>query len=611
MSQNDQVLIKQMEFTRTDFTALRAYVQGIPTTKIAQLYYAEDAPQVAGGLDKFLTGMRHELIERSIVAKPALAEGLKHFRDSRGTVKLLSLLIELSNAAPAKPRPEQPIAQWFRPRLARALVSQGIKNLGELLHLIQMRGHRWWRPIPRLGALKAQSIIKFLQNHEDTLGPVSPDALTAPPDVPGQAVLSLEGGVLPLERISALPAAFDGTRGINRVPSFCLINARHDLEAINSYLDLFRGNPSTFRAYRKELERFLAWCIKYAIKPFSSVMVEDCLSYMRFLEAPEPLFCGKKSPRSSPNWRPFGLEPLSVESQSYAVNVITAAFSWLVDMRYLSGNPWKGVKPPSPATPENPIQIEKALPGTLWEKLVTQIDALLDSAFPPPLSRRGQDLSSQFRIARAAMLLMGDSGLRRAEVASATRDNLRPSAIAMGSWELQVLGKRKKWRTVPVSLDTLTALRAHWHDRGENFDESALPSPLLAPLVIPDTPQAAARRRVGSPSSTLAYPPPPPLPYSANALARVVVTALKRIKNHPGFTDEEKRFLEQTSAHSFRHTFGTQSVADGMPIDVAQRIMGHASPATTAIYIQAEKRRMIEQAAKYYENKGKRKNLEI
>ena len=48
---------------------------------------------------------------------------------------------------------------------------------------------------------------------------------------------------------------------------------------------------------------------------------------------------------------------------------------------------------------------------------------------------------------------------------------------------------------------------------------------------------------------------------------------------------------------AFRHTFGTQSVADDVPVDVVQKLLGHASLQTTTIYVQAEKQRVIEEIA--------------
>ena len=56
------------------------------------------------------------------------------------------------------------------------------------------------------------------------------------------------------------------------------------------------------------------------------------------------------------------------------------------------------------------MQIERALPATLWEKL---IDVLRQQSM--------EVHRIQERIALAAILLMGDSGLRRSEAASACR----------------------------------------------------------------------------------------------------------------------------------------------------------------------------------------------
>lgn len=586
MVQSDKVPIKQAAYTRTDFVALRAHIQGIPVAKIAEVYYSEDAPQLVGGLDKYLAAMRHDLIERAMAAQPALAESLKNSRDS---AKLLSLLIDVSKAKLSRPSPSQPIAQWFRPRMTDALRSQGIRTMRELLSLIEIRGHRWWRPIPRLGALKARSVIRFLQQNEETLGVISPNALSTPPAHEDEVVLTPESTVLvPLERIS-LPPLYDGTKGSNRYAGPCFIAARDDLEAINSYLDLFRGSPSTFRAYRKELERFLAWCIKHANKPFSSIVVKDCSAYMRFLEAPDPLFCGAKAPRASPRWRPFGLEPLSVDSRAYAVQILTAAFAWLTDMRYLAGNPWKVVKPPKPEERENEMHIEKALPQELWEKLLGAFDEAIDSLSyglrraelnATPIKWRQRSLLQQFRVARAAILLMGDSGLRRAEVAGALRSNLAPSTHTEHAWELRVLGKRNKWRTVPVSNRTVAAIWDHWQDRPQDIERADAPLPLLAPMYVPNT--SSAKRRYGE--SEVGS-----LPYSPNALAYVVLKAIERVVSGAYvFSDAEARLLRQVSAHDLRHTFGTQMVAAGMPLDVAQKIMGHASLATISAYVQAK-----------------------
>ncbi|GGD96694.1 hypothetical protein GCM10010985_59230 [Caballeronia grimmiae] len=54
------------------------------------------------------------------------------------------------------------------------------------------------------------------------------------------------------------------------------------------------------------------------------------------------------------------------------------------------------------------------------------------------------------------------------------------------------------------------------------------------------------------------------------------------------------------NAHAFRHTFGTQSVADDVPMDVVPKVLGHVSLQTTTIYVQAEKQRVLEEGTGYY-----------
>ncbi|WP_350029458.1 site-specific integrase [Caballeronia sp. GAWG1-5s-s] len=63
---------------------------------------------------------------------------------------------------------------------------------------------------------------------------------------------------------------------------------------------------------------------------------------------------------------------------------------------------------------------------------------------------------------------------------------------------------------------------------------------------------------------------------------------------------DERMRLGQANAHAFRHTFGTQSVAEEVPVDVVQKVLGHASLQTTTIYVQAEKQRVVEEVARSY-----------
>ena len=67
---------------------------------------------------------------------------------------------------------------------------------------------------------------------------------------------------------------------------------------------------------------------------------------------------------------------------------------------------------------------------------------------------------------------------------------------------------------------------------------------------------------------------------------------------------DERRQLGQANAHALRHTFATESVADEVPVDVVQKVLGHASMQTTTIYVQAEKQRVLEEIAAYYSRRS-------
>ena len=53
-------------------------------------------------------------------------------------------------------------------------------------------------------------------------------------------------------------------------------------------------------------------------------------------------------------------------------------------------------------------------------------------------------------------------------------------------------------------------------------------------------------------------------------------------------------------AHALRHTFGVHSTAAEIPLDVTQQILGHASIATTTIYVQGDRKRRLREIGKLY-----------
>lgn len=350
--------------------------------------------------------------------------------------------------------------------------------------------------------------------------------------------------------------------------------------------------------------------------------VEDCEAYKDFLKAPSTSFVGPKRSRASGRWRPFTPEGVSPESQAYAVRAIRAAFAWLTTVRYLAGNPWSAVTDPATTTREVEVQVERALSTDLWTRVRAELDARCNDEELGGLTPTKEE-ARQWRIARAAILLMGNSGVRRDEAANARRENLNVAVVTTTGlstnlsansaneqrsvWALNVTGKRRKQRTVPMSATTIAALRAHWADRELDFDAAWAEGPLIAPVVINGTDASLAKHgdvSVGKGTAVQHIHSS----YAADALARLVREAIRRIAEallrEGALSHDAHTKLLSTSAHAFRHTFGTLTVARGMPIDVAQRILGHASLQTTSIYVRAERQRMLDEAAKYYSEDG-------
>ncbi len=135
MAQNTQVERPIPRYTRTDFTSLRAWLSGVDVQRIASLYFTEDELDAIGCvmpamLQGRLEAMRDHLIERAVVANPKLAEGLRYARRSDKWSKLaMGYLFEAAEFSAGEPIPQDGLAAWFKPRIVRALESEGLRSL--------------------------------------------------------------------------------------------------------------------------------------------------------------------------------------------------------------------------------------------------------------------------------------------------------------------------------------------------------------------------------------------------------------------------------------------------------------------------------------------------
>uniref|UniRef100_UPI002ABE09DF site-specific integrase n=1 Tax=Burkholderia cepacia TaxID=292 RepID=UPI002ABE09DF len=560
-------------YSRTEFTALRARVKGLPIATIARLYFDPDTTSVLD-VERLLRTMRDDLVAAALRdGSPVLVSHLRAAIEKTGEPRLTPVSLQMieqiaSQWAVAAPMAAHPVGRWFRPIVAARLAGEGVHTLGALVALVNGRGGQWWRSVPRIGAGRARVLVAWLRRHARSIGTTVDADVDAGDALAPRATHGIVAGQLaPLERLT-LPAELSGAHGMNRAAGFAYVRAAHDLDAVRAYLHRYDGRPATQRAYTRELERLVLWCVVERGVALASMTVEDCEAYKAFLAAPGARFTGPSVARSNPRWRPFAPGGLAPDSQRYAVRAIRAAFAWLVAVRYLAGNPWQAVTDPNVVKRVRKLQVERALSLDLW----TRVRAALAerSELQGPSGRR-------WRAAHALLLVMGDGGLRIAEAAAATRAALiwwPADDDTPASWLLEVIGKGNKQRFVPISDACVAALRAHWDDRGQGFDAGDATGPLIAPLVVPPT--LRARAKFGEPDET--GDRPATAGYSvrgARGLAQWAITQL--LEQMADLSEAERRKLAGTSPHAFRHTVGTQMLAAGVALEVVQRTLGHAS----------------------------------
>lgn len=220
---------------------------------------------------------------------------------------------------------------WLDGRAARALHAVEIHTLADLTVRVPRR-RRWWAAIPGLGPAGARRIEAFFAAH---------------PGLTERAralIAQTRGAVVPWEQLQ-LPSELDGSHGQFRAPpQTCVLRANNDYDAVHAWIALHEA-PATQRAYRKEAERLMLWAMIECGRPLSSLTTEDAVAYRAFLRRPAPhqRWVGPIRERTSVDWRPF-TGRLSARSIAYALSVLRAMFSWLIQQRYVLANPFAGIK---------------------------------------------------------------------------------------------------------------------------------------------------------------------------------------------------------------------------------------------------------------------------
>jgi len=212
------------------------------------------------------------------------------------------------------------------------------------------------------------------------------------------------------------------------------------------------------------------------------------------------------------------------------VAAVRRYFGWLARRGAITADPSVGLRAPAGGS---------RLPRVLRQD---EVDALLDD---PPA---GVDDDPPHRRVRddAVLELLYGSGLRVAEVCG-----LRTEDVDLAGGTVRVLGKRSRWRQVPLTPGALDALRA-WLDGGR------------AQLAAADSP------------TDLVF-----LNLRGRALG---ARDCRRIL--------DRRAVDPTHPHALRHTFATHLLDGGADLRAVQELLGHSDLSTTQRYTHVSASRL-------------------
>lgn len=459
-----------------------------------------------------------------------------------------------------EPQPADLVSTWFDGSVAERLEQVGVRSLEDLTEWIRIKRFHWYRPVPRLGPKGAARIVRWLQEHEATLGTIPSPALT-PRSLLDTAHLtpSARLAVVPLERFTPPTDPHrNGALGTNRASiERCKLTSRNDFEAIQAWLSLRVPGTHTWRAYRKEAERFLLWAVLERGRALSSLDGQDCAAYRDFMHKPGSAWIGPRNEqRWSESWRPFE-GPLSAGSIDTGIAIVRSLCEWLVRRNYLDSNPWDDV-PKRLIAPSMP-QL-RAFSQKEWSLVQTWVDSQLKHLKTPALCRL--KLVLEFALM---------SGLRLSELCAAKISWLRHEQLDddRWAWSIMVLGKRNKWREVPLPDVAVQGLGDYLASRGLDRNPTA---------ILPDTPLLAHLGREVALTSSRIY--------------EILSTAFERCAQDVRASDSRSaERIMAASTHWLRHTYGSHAAARGVPQDVLQANLGHKNIATTSIYMRAERSR--------------------
>lgn len=386
----------------------------------------------------------------------------------------------------------------------------------------------------------------------------------------------------PLETLT-IPKNLDGSNGKNRGdPAHNALAVDTDVEAIKLWLRAKATNANTQEAYKKEAQRFLLWCLIEKRIELSSVGLEECSQYLRWLEMlgrtdpkiwakqwiePQETWIGPKNvSRESEQWKPFN-KALGFTSRKSANTIVRQLFSFLQKTGYLKFNPFDQISSKVPLLPGEgkPKEFaDRSLSKDQWMEIMSYLEKMPEDIVKARLK---------------VILLLGKGlGMRASEMLNARCSWIERARF--GSEEttvINIVGKGDKQRRLPLSDEDCDIINEYLILRGrpDYRTNEAASVPIIAKLRPGDSsPESEGLSRSG-------------LWLILHDFLENVAVEIQR--ENP--SDASK--LRASSLHWLRHTFAVSSL-EVMPVNIVQTALGHASVNTTTRYISPDDQAILE-----------------
>lgn len=350
----------------------------------------------------------------------------------------------------------------------------------------------------------------------------------------------------------------------------CGCEAKNDYEIASLFMRQWEASPHSYLNYRKEINRFMGWMASQMLA-LSDVSFEHALDFNAYLASPpkEHVRVGRPLPLNHDDYRPFTKDGLAGGSRRQAIIILSSFYKFLVQQRYSEFNPFATLKETSirdksrtssDDMPQGQRPQDRCIELNIVQSLRNELEEYL-IAHP-------NDIAKERELWLLTLLYM--TGARREEVAHGFMADFTASGLGTEDvqWYLRILGKGNKPRIVPAMSELMQALAQY----RKVYDLPPLPcleTDKTRPLVMSLSGKKSLTSRM---------------------IYQIIIEAFEWYACSFDTSDPEQQLIaekvRQYSTHWLRHTFATQLMNNGTPIDKGAQILGHSNPATTALYVK-------------------------